>query len=411
MNTDKNSCWYQQTCVDEMNRFFDTHRHNAEVCRHFSYFTQLLTLTDEKGSELLDLGCGTAMLSEYCKENRYRGADLPHIISGCAMRNYRKYDYRGCDIINDDISWIDQYPVLVLNAVIDVMEHPMQMLAKVLSSASKYVIIHRQEITEQGQTRSIQTGSYGGYTYHSIINRNDFNRMLEDNNFDVVKELQLEFTNWENNGSSFLLRKRKSWSLYKIDHKLNAYLKDIKNGFFVEAGANDGLTQSNSYYFEFYKNWRGLLVEPIDDIYMRCIQNRSGHTIIENCALVSESFTEKEIDIIYTPGCNGLMSVIDGKNSYVHLAKAQEKGIRKKVAAHSFNFLFKKHGIEHIDILMLDIEGYEIEALKGLDFNRYKIQYLIIEQLDGPGEINEYLGQWYDLIDQLTHHDYLYKRK
>jgi len=411
METDKNSCWYQQTCVDEMNRFYDVNRINQEVCRHFFYFSQLLSHADEKGAELLDLGCGTALLSEYCKENHYRGADLPHIISGCAIRNYEKFDYRGCDIINDDLSWIDQYPVVVMNAVIDIMQHPLEMLSKVLSSASKYVIIHRQEITEAGETRCIQNDSYGGYTYHSIINRNDFNRLLEENNFDVVKELQLEFTNWENNGSSFLLRKRRSWSLYKIDHKLNAFLKDVKNGFFIEAGANDGLTQSNSYFFEFYKNWKGLLVEPIDDISKRCIQNRSPNTIVENYALVSDSYSDKEIDMIYTPICNGLMSIVDGKNAHLQLAKAQEKGIRKKVPVCTLNHLLKKHGIEKIDLLILDIEGHEIEALKGIDFEKHKPEYMLIEQLDGLGEIDTYLATWYDLIDQLTHHDYLYKRK
>jgi hypothetical protein len=35
-----------------------------------------------------------------------------------------------------------------------------------------------------------------------------------------------------------------------------------RNGFVVEAGANDGLTISNSLYFELKHNWTGLLVEP-----------------------------------------------------------------------------------------------------------------------------------------------------
>lgn len=405
------TCWHTPEVITEMNRFYDAHRNNLEVGKHFNTFTELLTLTDERGSELLDLGCGTAMLSDYCKEYKYTGADLPHIISGCAMRNYGKFFFKGCDLVNDDLSWIHKYPVISLNAVIDVMEKPLAMLDKVLNYSAKYVIIHRQEITEAGETRAILKPSYNGQTWHSIISRVDFNKVLEDHNFDIVRELPLYFTDWENNGSSFLLRKRRSWSLYSIDHKLNKYLKDIKNGFFIEAGANDGLSQSNSYYFEFYKNWRGLLVEPIEELYQKCLENRSRQTIIENCALVTRDYAGSEVDIIYTPVCNGLMSVLDGAHAPARLAMAQEKGIRRKAAAHTLGSLLDKHGIQHADILLLDIECYELQALQGIDFEKHHITYLLIEELDNDGKIEEYLKPWYTRIDQLTHHDYLYKRK
>ena len=39
--------------------------------------------------------------------------------------------------------------------------------------------------------------------------------------------------------------------------------KDLKNGFFVEAGADDFLFGSNTLLFEEKYNWTGLLVEPI----------------------------------------------------------------------------------------------------------------------------------------------------
>ena len=53
----------------------------------------------------------------------------------------------------------------------------------------------------------------------------------------------------------------KSFSINGLDRKLEKYLNK-QNGFYVELGANDGIAQSNSLYFELYKNWRGVLVEP-----------------------------------------------------------------------------------------------------------------------------------------------------
>ena len=167
MAEDRDSCWYQQYVVDEMNRFYDMHGKNPEVTKHFSAFSELLSRCDEKGNELMDLGCGTAMLSEFCKDYKYHGTDLKHVITGCALRNYPEYEYRDSNIIDDDILWIKEYPVVVMNAVIDIMEKPLEMLEKVLQACNEYLIIHRQEITEHGQTHVVRNGSYGGYTYHS----------------------------------------------------------------------------------------------------------------------------------------------------------------------------------------------------------------------------------------------------
>lgn len=201
------TCWHTSEVINEMNRFYDSYKHDPVIGEHFNTFMQLLNLTNSPGSNLLDLGCGTALLSEYCKDHKYTGVDLTHIISGCARRNYPEHVFLQCDIEKDDLQWCNKYNVIVLNGVIDIMERPLFMLKKILRHARQYVIIHRQEITEAGETRAIQKGSYGGYTYHSIINRADFFETLENHNFYRVKELPLKFGDWENGGASFLLKK------------------------------------------------------------------------------------------------------------------------------------------------------------------------------------------------------------
>ena len=47
----------------------------------------------------------------------------------------------------------------------------------------------------------------------------------------------------------------------ELDKQLEQYV-NYDNGFFVELGANDGFSQSNSLYFEIKRNWRGVLIEP-----------------------------------------------------------------------------------------------------------------------------------------------------
>lgn len=48
---------------------------------------------------------------------------------------------------------------------------------------------------------------------------------------------------------------------------MDQYLKEMTSGFFVEAGAWDGVYLSNSLFFEKERNWTGILVEPNKEAY------------------------------------------------------------------------------------------------------------------------------------------------
>ena len=55
---------------------------------------------------------------------------------------------------------------------------------------------------------------------------------------------------------------------------------DYRDGFYIECGANDGITQSNTYKLETDKNWKGILIEPSEIKINQCKNNRS---IIVKC--------------------------------------------------------------------------------------------------------------------------------
>lgn len=62
---------------------------------------------------------------------------------------------------------------------------------------------------------------------------------------------------------------RNYYGLNLLDKKLEHHI-DFDNGIFVEVGANDGQTQSNTAYFARHRGWRGLLIEPIPELAARC---------------------------------------------------------------------------------------------------------------------------------------------
>jgi FkbM family methyltransferase len=415
MNIDKNTCWYKDESIKEMNRFYETYRGNQEILKHMDTVTQLLEDTNLEGVDLLDLGCGTAMLSEYAKKFNYYGADLPNVLNYSSMLFYPQYYYKATELDVDNLLWINKYPVVVLNAVIDVMEYPLEILDKVLKNASEYVVIHRQEITLEGQTRVIKNGSYGDITYHSIINKYDLDLICDKNDFDIVRNYNLYFTNWENDGNSLLLRKREKWSLYDISSKLyQKYFLGKQNLKFFEAGANDGITQSNTMYFEFYKNWSGILVEPSLEPFQKLIENRSSRNQYFNCALVSPDYESETIEMIYTPENKGMLSVINDENAEKQLFKCRnEKQIKQDVKARTLNSVLDEclNEGDVINLMILDLEGYEVNALKNVNFKKHNIEYILVEELQESDVIKDLLSEYYDRIDKITEHDYLYKRK
>lgn len=98
----------------------------------------------------------------------------------------------------------------------------------------------------------------------------------------------------------------KSYARDNLDFKLRTFC-DFDNGFFVEAGANDGIARSNTLYFEKYLGWRGLLIEAVPELARVCAANRPA-CVVESAALVSATYTGATVPMRY---CN-LMSVVEG---------------------------------------------------------------------------------------------------
>lgn len=93
----------------------------------------------------------------------------------------------------------------------------------------------------------------------------------------------------------------------------------------------------------------------------------------------------------------------------------------------TFDFLSKKHNIKKVDVFFLDVEGYELEVLKGINFDEVDISYFVIEINDLQNmkkEIDNFLfKKSYINIANIsnfnnincptwpgTHQDFLYKK-
>jgi FkbM family methyltransferase len=214
------------------------------------------------------------------------------------------------------------------------------------------------------------------------------------------------------------LRKR-SYALNQLDLKLLPYL-DFQKGFFVEVGANDGISQSNTLYFEKYKGWKGLLIEAIPALAEKCWQNRP-RCIVVNCAMVASDYLEKTIEMRY---CN-LMSVVKGglnsaddeqkhiQNGKQFLAEGEETYV-VSVPAKTLSEVLNEHRIGHVDLLSLDVEGYEAQVLKGIEVDRHRIEFMLVE-VRHREDVEAAMGHLYKPIAILnieeSYSDILYRRR
>lgn len=199
-------------------------------------------------------------------------------------------------------------------------------------------------------------------------------------------------------------------ALNDIDRKLERHLA-FRGGFFVEAGANDGYTQSNTYYLERFLGWRGVLVEPLPDLYRRCRKERTRSQVF-CCALVAQDYAGTTASMLTA----NLTSLVRGAQKTAQAdaahcrrgAEIQQTGVGElEVPARTLSSVLDEAGAQRIDLLSLDVEGYELQVLNGLDLERHRPEYILVEARFRD-EIDARLGPRYEAVDQLSHHDVLY---
>jgi hypothetical protein len=70
--------------------------------------------------------------------------------------------------------------------------------------------------------------------------------------------------------------------------------------------------------------------------------------------------------------------------------------------------LLDRHGMHSVDLLSLDVEGYEVNVLKGLDFTRHRPRFILIEARYRD-DVHAFLSKRYELVAELSGHDLLYR--
>jgi FkbM family methyltransferase len=203
---------------------------------------------------------------------------------------------------------------------------------------------------------------------------------------------------------------------WKIDKKIAEYL-NYDNGYYVELGAVDGIGLSNTLHFELHRNWSGLLIEPAPNNYLKCLANRGKKNVVVCNACTSFEYKDKFVEMIYAHYMStpvGLESDVIDPDAHAQsgsklLASETERVYRFGAIAKPLNtLLLEANAPNKIDFLSLDVEGAEIDVLKGIDHERFRFKLMCIESRD-KDKITEYLSQHgYHYAEQISPLDHIY---
>jgi FkbM family methyltransferase len=200
-------------------------------------------------------------------------------------------------------------------------------------------------------------------------------------------------------------------------HGMDRRLEEIvgrDSGFFVEAGGHDGYTQSNTYYLERFRGWRGILVEPMREMAAEARRNRPGARVFQ-CALAPPDSGAEEIEMEFGDLFTTVRGVRSEGDDWVRggLVLGWRDRRVERVPARTLSSLLEEAGVERIDLLSLDVEGYEEQALRGLDLSRHAPEWILVEMHDleeGRAKIGAVLGPRYAEHELLSPLDVLYRR-
>ena len=151
-------------------------------------------------------------------------------------------------------------------------------------------------------------------------------------------------------------------------------LNQKTNGFFIECGAADGFSFSNSLFLEKGRSWTGLLIEPNPELFKTLMKVKRNAYLINSCLSTTKSTQHVSFKMV------GLLSGIGEKMDSAH-SKWVGGLTHKTITAQCFmlHSLLLAVGQTEVDYFSLDVEGPELEILQTIPFDKITIKVISVE--------------------------------
>lgn len=164
-----------------------------------------------------------------------------------------------------------------------------------------------------------------------------------------------------------------TYSQNREDLILEAMLKHVKKGFFVDVGANHPVNHSVTKRF-YDKGWRGINIEPIPETFEVLEKFRPNDTNLQIC--IGKEPGKASFRQYANSGISTLSQEMISQNSQ----KGLDTYIDYEVEVHTMSSVLKKYAKRtSIHFMKIDVEGLEYEVLESNDWKRFRPIVLCIE--------------------------------
>lgn len=168
-----------------------------------------------------------------------------------------------------------------------------------------------------------------------------------------------------------------SYTNPKLEEKIHELLNHKTNGFFIDIGAYDGVAISNTKFLE-DMGWDGICIEPHPNVFKRLEKNRRCKLV--NCALWHEDTKIKFLSLSgYTEMLSGIYDSYDPRHYNRIQNELRQFGGNSEIVEIDANKFETVVENTEIDFLSIDTEGSELQILERIDFEKYKIKLICIE--------------------------------
>ena len=178
-------------------------------------------------------------------------------------------------------------------------------------------------------------------------------------------------------------------------YDLQAYFR-MKKGVYIDIGAFDGVCFSNTKKFE-ELGWDGICIEPNPDAFAKLEQNRKSINV--NAAISERNGIGEFVKV---DGQASMLSGLAETFDEEHKNRIEKEtcdlnvdSTKIEVQMYSFDEIMNKYmsGITSIDFVSIDVEGGEFAILKNIDFDKYKINMLVVERNYDEETVHKYMSE------------------
>jgi len=183
------------------------------------------------------------------------------------------------------------------------------------------------------------------------------------------------------------------------DQVIDQIFKGKRGGTFVDIGAYDGVSGSNSLFFERARGWSGVMVEPVEMQRKRAEQQRSAPCL--PYAVAAEDGTASFMAV--TEGYTQMSGLIDQyETEMLDRVRADPRHSEQMITVETrtLSAVLTEADILNPDFISLDIEGGELAALEAFPFDQHRVKAWAIENNNSSPDIaNLMRAKGYNLIE------------